>query len=348
MTTTIDLRSDTVTQPSPAMRAAMRTAAVGDDVYQDDPTVLALEERAAALLGKEAALFVVSGTMANLVAVLSHCRRGDEVIVGDEAHILHYEVGGASAIGGVLLRTVANDRRGNLAADAVADAIRPLDIHFPPTRLLCLENTHNRCGGTALAPAELAPVVEVARAHGLLIHLDGARIFNAAVALGRPAAELAREADSVMFCLSKGLAAPVGSLLCGSRDFIERARRNRKMVGGGMRQVGVLAAAGLVALDTMVERLAEDHTHARYLAEQLVMLPGVQIDPAAVDTNIVVFDLRDTTTDEFLPALAEAGVLATAFGPRRVRLVLHYGIERADIDEALVRLRRALPVAAGV
>jgi threonine aldolase len=341
----IDLRSDTVTQPTEAMRRAMRDAELGDDVFEDDPTAKRLEELAARLLGKEAALFMPSGTMANLVAVLTHTRRGDEVIVGDESHILHYEVGGASALGGVLLRAVPNDRRGRLRAEDVAAVIRPQDIHFPRTALLCLENTHNRCGGTALSPDDLAPVVALARRHGIPIHLDGARIFNAAVALGVPAAELARAADSVMFCLSKGLSAPVGSLLCGARAFIARARRVRKMLGGGMRQVGVVAAAGIVALETMIDRLAEDHANARYLAERLAELPGVELDPAAVETNIVVFTLRVGTADEFLPRLAQAGVLATNFGPRRIRLVTHYGIERRHIDEAVARLARVLPVA---
>jgi threonine aldolase len=341
----IDLRSDTVTQPTEAMRRAIRDAELGDDVFEDDPTVKRLEEMAARLLGKEAALFMPSGTMANLVAVITHTRRGDEVIVGDESHILHYEVGGASALGGVLLRAVPNDRRGRLRAEDVAAVIRPEDIHFPRTALLCLENTHNRCGGTALSPNDLAPVVAVARRHGIPIHLDGARIFNAAVALGMPAAELARDADSVMFCLSKGLSAPVGSLLCGPRAFIARARRVRKMLGGGMRQVGAVAAAGIVALETMIDRLAEDHAHARYLAERLAELPGVEIDPAAVETNIVVFTLRAGTADELLPRLAQAGVLATNFGPRRIRLVTHYGIERRHIDAAVARLARVLPVA---
>jgi threonine aldolase len=341
----IDLRSDTVTQPTEAMRRAMRDAELGDDVFEDDPTVKRLEEMAAWLLGKEAALFMPSGTMANLVAVLTHCRRGDEVIVGDESHILHYEVGGASALGGVLLRAVPNDRRGRLRAEDVAAVIRPVDIHFPRTALLCLENTHNRCGGTALAPDDLAPVVALARRHGIPVHLDGARIFNAAVALGVPAAELARDVDSVMFCLSKGLSAPVGSLLCGPRAFIARARRVRKMLGGGMRQVGVVAAAGIVALETMIDRLAEDHANARYLAERLAELPGVEIDPAAVETNIVVFTLRAGTADELLPRLAQVGVLATNFGPRRIRLVTHHGIERRHIDEAVARIARVLPVA---
>ncbi len=334
----IDLRSDTVTQPDEAMRAAILSAELGDDVFGDDPTVLRLEAMAARLLGKEAALFMASGTMANLVAILTHCGRGDEVIVGDESHILHYEVGGASAIGGVLLRPLRNDARGLLDAAEMEGVIRPPDVHFPRTALLCLENTHNRRGGTALSPEDTAPLVAVARQHGIPIHLDGARIFNAAVALELPATDLARDADSVMFCLSKGLSAPAGSLLCGSRAFIERARKQRKMVGGGMRQVGVLAGAGIIALETMVGRLAEDHANARYLAERLATLPFVAIDPAAVETNIVVFDLTAGTVADLLPRLAAAGVLATSFGPRRVRMVPHRGIERHHIDTAVARL----------
>ena len=344
----IDLRSDTVTQPTPAMRQAILEAELGDDVFGDDPTVLRLEEMAARLLGKEAALFMVSGTMANLAAILTHCRRGEEVIVGDEAHILHYEVGGASAIAGVLLRTVRNDARGRMSAEDIEAAIRPQDVHFPRTALLCLENTHNRCGGTALSRDDLAPAVAVARRHGIPIHLDGARIFNAAVALNLPVAKVVRDADSVMFSLSKGLSAPVGSLLCGSSGFIAEARRKRKMVGGGTRQVGTVAAAGIIALETMIDRLAEDHANARYLAERLAELPYVEIDPARVETNIVVFTLREGTAEEFLPRLASAGVLATNLGPRRMRLVPHYGIERSHIDAVVERMRSLSPAPAGV
>jgi threonine aldolase len=339
---TIDLRSDTVTHPTPEMRRAMRDAELGDDVFGDDPTVLRLEAMAAGLLGKEAALFMVSGTMANLVAVLTHTRRGDEVIVGDDSHILHYEVGGASAIGGVLLRTVPNDARGRLDAARVEAAIRPQDTHFARTSLLCLENTHNRCGGRALSTEDTAPVIEIARRHGLSVHLDGARIFNAAVSLGVPAAELARDADSVMFCLSKGLSAPVGSLLCGSREFVERARRNRKMVGGGTRQIGAVAAAGVVALESMIDRLAEDHANARHLAERLAALPDLDVNPDDVETNIIAARLRSGAVADVLPRLAAAGVQATAFGPTTLRFVTHYPLDRAAIDEAAARMAAAL------
>lgn len=344
----IDLRSDTVSQPTPQMRAAIHDAALGDDVFRDDPTVIALEERAARLLGKEAALFLPSGTMANLVAMITHCRRGDEIIVGDESHILHYEVGGASVLGGFLLRAVPNDPRGRLDSADVEAAIRPDDIHFPHTALICLENTHNRCGGTALSLEDTTPVTRLARERGIPVHLDGARIFNAAVALDLPPAQLAAGADTVMVCLSKGLSAPVGSLLSGTHEFIERARRTRKMLGGGMRQSGTVAAAGLVALESGIARLVEDHAAARYLAHGLARISWLSLDPDAVETNIVIAELREGTTDELLPRLAGAGVLATQFGPRRLRFVTHRWIDRSHIDEALLRIGAAVPVPAGV
>ncbi len=334
----IDLRSDTVTQPTPAMREAMARAEVGDDVFGEDPTVCRLEELAAERLGKEAAVFVASGTMGNVTCLLSLCQRGDEAIVGSEAHVLQYEVAGAAGLGGIQLRPVPNDERGRLDLDSVRAALRGTDIHLPRTAAICLENTHNRCGGGVITPEEMAVVAELAHGHGAALHLDGARIFNAAIALGVPASALAAEADSVTFCLSKGLAAPVGSLVCGTSEFVARARKVRKMLGGGMRQAGVIAAAGIVALETMVDRLAEDHEHARRLAEGLAELPGVRIDPAAVQTNIVFFDVDDAGA--FRRRLREEGVLATG-GPTRMRLVTHYGITRANIGEALGRIRHA-------
>ena len=340
----IDLRSDTVTHPTPAMREAMAQAVVGDDVFGEDPTVQRLEAMAAELMGKEAAVFVASGTMGNLTCLLAHCQRGDEAIVGSEAHVLHYEVGGAAGLGGIQLRPVPNDARGLLDIEAIEATIRGQNIHFPLTALVCLENTHNRCGGGVITPEETAEVVELARRYGTAVHLDGARIFNAAVALGVPAAQLAAEVDSVTFCLSKGLAAPVGSLVCGSADFVARARKARKMLGGGMRQVGVIAAAGIVALETMIERLAEDHEHARLLAQGLAQVPGVRIDATSVQTNIVVLNLDDGAA--FQRRLQELGVLTTAFGPSRVRMVTHYGIMRQDIEEALERLLQAATTAA--
>ena len=340
----IDLRSDTVTHPTPAMREAMAQAVVGDDVFGEDPTVQRLEAMAAELMGKEAALFVASGTMGNLTCLLAHCQRGDEAIVGSEAHVLHYEVGGAAGLGGIQLRPVPNDARGLLDIEAVEATMRGQNIHFPRTALVCLENTHNRCGGGVITPEETAEVVELARRYGAAVHLDGARIFNAAVALGVPAAQLAVEVDSVTFCLSKGLAAPVGSLVCGSGDFVARARKARKMLGGGMRQVGVIAAAGIIALETMIDRLAEDHEHARLLAHGLAQVSGVRIDATSVQTNIVVLNVDDGAA--FQRRLQELGVLTTAFGPSRVRMVTHYGIMRQDIEEALERLLQAAATAA--
>ena len=336
----IDLRSDTVTHPTPAMREAMATAEVGDDVFRDDPTVNRLEAMAARMLGKEAAVFVASGTMGNLVALLSHCERGDEAIVGSESHMLHYEVGAAAGLAGVQLRPVPNDNRGRLDPEDVEGMIRGQDVHFPRTGLVCLENTQNRCGGAVLTAADTAAVARVAHDHGAALHLDGARIFNAAVALGVPAASLAEEADSVSFCLSKGLSAPVGSLVCGSGEFVERARKSRKMLGGGMRQVGVLAAPGIVALETMIERLQEDHDNAQLLAQGLAKMQGIEIDPEAVQTNIVVFNVPQQDVIRFFTTLAKAGVLALPYGPGQIRMVTHYGVSRQDIEETLERVRQ--------
>lgn len=275
----VDLRSDTVTKPSPEMRRAMAEAEVGDDVYGEDPTVRELEETGAALVGQEAGLFVPSGTMGNQVAVLTHTRRGDEVFLEAESHIYYYEVGDIAALAGAQPRPIPGSRGRFTAADLRA-AVREPNIHYPNPRLVCLENTHNRAGGAVWRPEEVDAVVEAAHELGLAIHLDGARLFNAAVALGLPAARLARGVDSVMFCLSKGLGAPVGSLLCGPAEWIERARKERKRLGGGMRQAGILAAAGLWALRHNVERLAEDHANARWLAEQLAQIRGLRVDPA--------------------------------------------------------------------
>lgn len=282
----IDLRSDTVTEPTDAMREAMARAVVGDDVFGEDPTVRALETLAAEMIGKEAAVFVPSGTMANLVAVLTHTQRGDEVLLEAEAHLYYSEVGSISAVAGVLPKTIVGVA-GYIAPGQVRAAVRPANIHNPPSRLLCLENTHNRAGGMPFGPAEIDVVCATGHELGLAVHLDGARIFNAAVALGVVPSALTRSVDSVMFCVSKGLSAPVGSLLAGSGEFITQARRFRKMLGGGMRQAGVLAAAGVVALRTMVSRLAEDHQNAQRLAKGLAKIPGFQIDLERVRTNMV-------------------------------------------------------------
>ncbi|HXH20768.1 MAG TPA: low-specificity L-threonine aldolase [Dehalococcoidia bacterium] len=337
----IDLRSDTVTHPTPAMREAMFRAEVGDDVLGDDPTVKRLEKMAAERMGKEAAVYVASGTMANLVSLLAHCQRGDEAIVGSESHILHHEVASAAGVGGIQLREVRNDEAGRVDADEVRRLIRSPDIHSPRTGLVCLENTHNRCGGAAVPQSVTAAVARVAREAGIPLHIDGARVFNAAIALETTPADLAREADSISFCLSKGLSAPIGSLVCGSGEFITRARKARKMLGGGMRQVGVIAAAGIVALEEMVDRLAEDHANARVLAEGLASIPGIKLDPASVQTNIVIFDLEGIERSALQQALRERGVLCTGVPPK-VRMVTHYGIERADIEEALERTREAV------
>jgi threonine aldolase len=339
----IDLRSDTITQPTDEMRRAMYQAEVGDDVYGEDPTVNRLEQRSAALLGTEAGLFTVSGTMSNLIAVLTHTRAGDEVIVGSESHILWYEVGGASALGGALLRTVPNEEDGSLDLNHVEATIRPDDLHYPPTALLCLENTHNRCGGTVIAPEYTASACDLAHRHGLAVHLDGARIFNAAVALGVPAARLASPVDSVCYCLSKSLSAPVGSVLCGSGEFIERARKKRKMLGGGMRQAGVIAAAGLVALDTMIDRLPVDHANAKRLATGLSNIPGVACSPEKTVTNIVMFALPPhVPPGAFVDRLREKGVkLAHREGPR-FRAVTHRMVEPEDVDRALEYMRNVV------
>jgi len=340
----IDLRSDTITRPTPAMRRAMADAEVGDDVFGEDPTVNRLEEMAAQRLGKEAGLFVVSGTMANLVCLLTHCGRGHEVLLGDRSHTFYYEQGGSAALGGVHPRTLPNEPDGTLDLGRIEAAIRPDNIHFPRTRLVVLENTHNRCSGSPLTPEYMRAVGEIARQHDLKLHVDGARIFNAAVALGVDASDLVSEADSVTFCLSKGLAAPVGSVVCGSRDFIREARRARKVVGGGMRQAGVIAAAGIVALTEMVGRLAEDHDNAHRLAEGLVDAGGLSVDPGSVRTNIVYMDI---TRDGLLSAhlaeqLAGEGVLLLPTGPRQLRAVTNYHIARDDVDHASDVIRTVL------
>ena len=333
----IDLRSDTVTLPSPAMREAIANAELGDDVFGDDPTVNRLQALAADRLGKEAALLTTSGTQSNLVAMLTHCRRGDEIIVGDESHTLHYEVGGAFALGGLGLRPVANDRKGRLVLDQVEAVIRQRDVHYPRTGLICLENTHNHCGGTVLSEEDLAAARELADRHGLPLHLDGARLFNASVTLGVPISRLAQYADSVCFSLCKGLGCPVGSVLCGSGDFILEARRYRKMLGGGMRQAGIIAAAGIYALENMVDRLAEDHENARVLAANLEDISGIELAPPP-QTNMVFFTVEGWDLGELVRRLQQVGVLCFDEGGR-IRMVTHYGIERPDVEEAAGRLR---------
>ncbi len=333
-TKTIDLRSDTVTHPTAEMRRAMAEAEVGDDGWGDDPTVNRLEARAAELMGKEAALFVASGTMGNLVSLLAHGARGDEVIVGDESHILHHELGGASVLGGLVLRQLPTEEDGTLDLDRVESVIRPVGPGFPQTRLICLENTHNRRSGRAIGRRYMGEAASLAASYGVGIHLDGARLFNAAIALDLDVKELAADADSLSFCLSKGLSCPVGSVVVGSTDFIRKARIARRMVGGGMRQAGVLAASGLVALDTMIGRLRDDHDNARRLAKGLTAIPGVDLNPETVETNIVIFRVAGDAVD-LAARFEEAGLRVSRLDGRTLRMVTHYGIEEADIDRAL-------------
>lgn len=339
----IDLRSDTVTVPSEEMRRAIYEAVVGDDVYEEDPTVAELEQLVAADMGKEAGLFVTSGTQGNLVALLTHCPRGREVILESEAHIFYYEVGGLSALGGLIPVRVPG-RRGVLQAEDVRMSIRGENVHYPETGLVCLENTHNRAGGTVTRPEEVQAVADVAHAKGIPVHIDGARIYNAAVSLGLAPAELTKAADTVNVCLSKGLGAPAGSVLCGSKQFIRAARKYRKMVGGGLRQVGVLAAAGIYAVKHNVERLAEDHENARFLAEGLLQIPGFSVDMQTVQTNILITDVAKTgsTAAELVARLQELGVKCGAFGPTSIRFVTHLNVSRADCAEALRRVQTAV------
>jgi threonine aldolase len=342
----IDLRSDTVTWPTPEMREAMASARVGDDVWGDDPTVQELEALAAERLGKEAALFVASGTMGNLVAILSHCGRGDEMIVGNAAHTFRYEAGGAAALGGVTPYPVPVQADGTLALEDIRSAVRdPGDEHHPISRLVALENTQGSRGGIPITPAYTAAVRDLCDEYGLKIHLDGARIWNAATALGCDVKNLTAPVDSVMFCLSKGLCAPVGSMLCGTAELIGRARRMRKLVGGGMRQAGILAAAGIIAIEEMTSRLDEDHANARCLAEGLSQLKGIHIDLSTVQTNMVFLDLdpsASTDAARLAGYAAERGIKLGLTGPRSFRLVTHYWIRPEHIEKVLIVFRDAL------
>jgi threonine aldolase len=343
MTGTIDLRSDTVTRPTQAMRAAMAAAEVGDDVFGEDPTVNRLQERLADELGKEAALFVPSGTMSNQIAVRTHCQPGDELICEAHCHIYQYEQGGAAQLSGVSTRAVEG-RHGVLAVEQLEELIRPDDPHHVRTRLVCLENTHNRGGGSVLPLAGVEEICSWAHEHGLATHLDGARLFNAVVTSGIEARRWAANFDTVSVCFSKGLGAPVGSALAGSRELIARARRHRKVFGGGMRQAGLLAAAALYALEHHVERLAEDHAHARALAVAISSHEGLSLDPPHVDTNLVIFDVapRLGTAADFAARLARQGVFVIPFGPQRIRAVTHLDVSRADIELAIAAIEEAV------
>jgi threonine aldolase len=339
----IDLRSDTVTHPTPAMREAMYTAEVGDDVFGDDPTVHRLEELAAEVTGKEAGLFVASGTMGNLVALLAHCGRGNEAIVGDRCHMFINEQGGMAALGGITPRPITNQPDGTLRLEEIEGAIRSDNLHYPITRLVCLENTHNICNGTPLTPEYTAQVAELTRSRGLKLHLDGARVFNAAAGLGSTVKELVRDVDSVMFCLSKGLCAPVGSMVCGSAEFIARARRARKVVGGGMRQAGILAAAGIVALEEIAPQLAKDHARAKKLAQGLEKIPGIGVAP--VHTNIIYFWLADdnpTAPEEVVSGMAKRGVRLMSRGGRRFRAVTHHWISDSSVEVVIKAMQEVV------
>jgi threonine aldolase len=334
----IDLRSDTVTKPTPEMREAMAEAEVGDDVYMDDPTVNLLQEKAAMMLGKEDSLFVPSGTMGNLLALMVYCQRGDEAILGDKSHIYLNEAGGMSALGGIQPHPLKNQADGTLALEDIRAAIQTEDVHHTITRLVCLENTQNVCGGVPLTAEYTRQVGSLAKEYNLFFHIDGARIFNAAAALNIPVKELTAPADSVMFCLSKGLSAPVGSMLVGSSRFINRGRHLRKMLGGGMRQAGVLAAAGLIALERMTKRLVDDHGRAKRLMEGLKQVKGLVLDAGSASTNMVYFDLKDEvklSVDQIVEGMKRRGILVDWAGPRRFRLVTHFWVDDAGVEKTI-------------
>ena len=341
----IDLRSDTVTKPTPEMREAMAEAEVGDDVFGDDPTLNRLEALAADMLGKEAAVFVPSGTMGNLTALLVHCQRGQEAIVGSRSHIYLNEAGGMSALGGIMPNPIPNQSDGTLALEGIEAAIRSEDIHHPITRLICLENTQNACGGVPLTLEYLCQVGELARRHGLAFHMDGARIFNAVTALNVEVKDLVAPADSVMFCLSKGLASPIGSILVGTKQFIARARHIRKMLGGGMRQVGIIAAAGIISLEKMTKRLGEDHQRAKRMADGLNNIPGIVLDKGTPHTNMIYFNMADHVPfDEKVVCekMSNYGVLVDWARPRRFRLVTHYWIDDHAVGKTIEAFREVL------
>lgn len=326
------------------MREAIFNAELGDDVFGEDPTTNRLEKMAAERMDKEAALMVASGTMGNLVSILTHCKRGEEIVLGDQSHTFLYEAGGISAVGGIHPHTVANQPDGTMLLEDIDSAIRGNNVHFPRSRLICLENTHNRCYGSALTAQYMKSVAKLAAGRGLSVHLDGARVFNAAIALGVDVTELTRHADSVSFCLSKGLSSPVGSLICGSSDFIAEARRNRKVLGGGMRQSGIIAAAGITALEQMVNRLAEDHENAKNLAEGIARIQGLSIELNRVQTNIVYFDIADNrlTAGALVGQLASKGIKILQVAPNRLRAVTHYGISAEDIKITLAAMSEVL------
>ena len=331
---TIDLRSDTVTLPTKEMREAILNAELGDDVFQEDPTINKLEKLAAKKFNKEAAIFLPSGTMANLVAVLTHCHRGDEVILGDQSYTFLYRDGGISSFCSVHSRQLKNHNDVTISLNDIKNSIRKKDVHFPPSRLICLENTHNRCFGMPLEINYINEVVDIAKNNEMCVHVDGARIFNAAVATGSTVADLTKNVDTVSFCLSKGLSAPSGSLLCGNKNFIHRARFNRKALGGGMRQAGILAAAGIVAIDIMSEKIIEDHRNAKALASGIAKIDGIIIDAEKINTNIIYFKLDHPkiNSESLLETMGKKNIRFFELGPNWFRLVTHSGISKENID----------------
>ncbi len=330
----VDLRSDTVTQPSEEMRQAIATAELGDDVYGEDPTVNALENMASEMLGKEAGLLVTSGTMGNFVSILAQCERGQEIILGEQTHIYNAEGGGASTLGGVAFHPIPNTNIGTLDLNQVENAVRFGNIHWSPTAMVAIENTQNACGGIPITPSYMSDLSKIAKSNGLRVHVDGARLFNAAVCLETPASELVKDADTVTFCLSKGLSAPVGSIVCGDKTTIAKAREWRKTLGAGMRQAGIIAAAGIVALNTMIERLSDDHANAKRLAKGLNSIPGFSIDPESVKTNLVFAEPPEAPYD-LINQINNRGVLINARPGGTWRLTTHYGITSEDVDYAI-------------
>ena len=331
----IDLRSDTVSLPTDEMREAIYRAELGDDVYGEDPTVNALEAKAAQIFGMESAVLVASGTMGNLVASLAQCQRGDEVIVGNKSHLLLYEVANLAVTGGIQIRPIENKDDGTFDLNELELVIRGDDIHVPRTKMVVIENTHNRCSGAVIGLDHMKEISQLARSRDMKVHIDGARIFNAALALGVTPDKLVENADTITFCLSKGLSCPIGSIVCGSKETILEVRRNRKMLGGGMRQAGIFAAAGVVALDTMVDRMSEDHNNAKTLAQGIAEIDGLQVEPNMIKTNIVIVEVLAKPITKFISDLKEKGLLVSHADTNRVRLVTHYGIEESDISKTL-------------
>ena len=331
----IDLRSDTVSLPTDEMREAIYRAELGDDVYGEDPTVNALEAKAAQIFGMESAVLVASGTMGNLVASLAQCQRGDEVIVGNKSHLLLYEVANLAVTGGIQIRPIENKDDGTFDLNELELVIRGDDIHVPRTKMVVIENTHNRCSGAVIGLDHIKEISKLARSRDMKVHIDGARIFNAALALGVTPDKLVENADTITFCLSKGLSCPIGSIVCGSKETILEVRRNRKMLGGGMRQAGIFAAAGVVALDTMVDRMSEDHNTAKTLAQGIAEIDGLQVEPNMIKTNIVIVEVLAKPITKFISDLKEKGLLVSHADTNRVRLVTHYGIEESDISKTL-------------